>query len=53
MDLKRTIARVTALAEDADDPFVALRDWLSRRSPPVPVPVPRAAGGPDTMRSGD
>lgn len=53
MDLKRTIARVTALAEDADDPFMALRDWLSRRAAPPPLPVPSAAGGADTMRSGD
>ena len=48
MDLRRTIARVTALAEDADDPFMALRDWLSRRSVPPTLPVPSAA-----LRSGD
>jgi predicted aminopeptidase len=35
-DLRRTIARVMALAEDAEDPFEALRGWLART---VPLPA--------------
>lgn len=35
-DLRRTIARVTELAEDAEDPFAALRGWLARAPPRAP-----------------
>jgi predicted aminopeptidase len=43
MDLGRTIARVTALAKDAEEPFDALRAWLERAAPPVVPPAESVA----------
>ncbi len=46
-DLVRTIARVTALAGDAEDPFAAVRDWLAQTAPPVspaPASMPAPSG---------
>jgi hypothetical protein len=41
-DLRRAIARVTDLAEDADDPFAALRAWRSAVSSPTDRQLPAA-----------
>lgn len=45
LDLRRTIARVTELGKDAEDPFEALREWLARTAPPV-VPAPESLATP-------
>ena len=42
-DLRAAIARVTALAKDADEPFLALRAWLAQRLPPPALPAPESA----------